>query len=186
MRSRACCRKDAPTPRVSAKPCFSCGELRKAEWFYADSRTPTGLQARCMPCMQLRDQQRLERINRARKSLEPAAEKECRTCEKTLPVSSFHKTARNLDGFQNDCKECRSKAVHAIHAERKEHFAGQPPVAPAGEERICSACGTAKPWSEFHKDSRSMYGIKSRCKQCITQQQNVYRRLAQTGGASES
>ena len=184
MQSRGCCRKDAPTPRVSAKPCISCGELRAAEWFHAVIKLSTGLHSMCMPCTELYDQKRLERILRERKWQEPAAEKECRTCEKTLPISSFHTNRLNLDGHLIDCKECHKKAMDAIRAERKERFAGQPPVAPAGEERICSACGTPKPWSEFHKNSNSTYGIGNECKECMRKWVN--QRYAKTRSASKS
>ena len=186
MRSRACCRKGAPTPGVSAKPCFSCGELREAQWFHVDCRKSTGLASRCMPCVKLYDQQRLERIRREGKSQEPAAEKECCVCEKTLPISSFHNCPSSCDGFKKKCKDCVRKESAACYSERKERFSRQPPVAPAGEERICSACGSAKPWSEFSKDPRSIYGIGSECMQCRNKRGEIYRRRAYLSAVSDT
>ena len=35
--------------------------------------------------------------------------KKCKKCEEFLPLSAFSKSARNKDGKQQECKQCRSE-----------------------------------------------------------------------------
>lgn len=176
MHSLTFCRRGAPTPRVDIMTCTSCGEQRDSKWFNS-GKGPAGLQAYCMPCKALAGQQRRRRNLLECETRLLAAEKQCCKCEKTLPTTSFPKDSGNLDGLRNDCKQCHNKAKAALHMVRKERFQGQPPVAAAGEERICSACGTAKPWSEYYRRLDSAYGIGGVCKECHLLQVRHYHRV---------
>lgn len=150
---------------ASSKQCSCCGEIRPSKWF-SPGRGPSGLHAWCRPCSAY-----FAMRNRERKRLEcdpqqPAAEKECCTCSRTLPADSFVKDVTSNDGLHSYCKECASKAQKARRANRAERSADQLSVAPASQERICSVCRALKPWSEFHKVSYSVSGIDYRCKKC--------------------
>ena len=35
--------------------------------------------------------------------------KQCKICNKTKPLESFHKNKPSKDGYRNECKECKSK-----------------------------------------------------------------------------
>ena len=92
----------------------------------------------------------------------------------------------NKVGTSNSCRVCTKKAAVARYAARKERLVGQPPVAPPGEERICSACKETKPWSEFSKHASSLFGIANTCKKCdATRSRDRYRRV-QASSASAS
>lgn len=181
--SLAYCRRSTPILTVSAKHCFGCDELREAKWFYSNPKAPTGLQARCMPCHVLLQLQRRERGQREG-TPDPPIEKRCRTCEKTLPVSSFSVKYGNKDGFSNECRECNVKSSAAWRADRKERFGEQPAVLPAGEERVCSLCGKAKPWSQFHKKAGITFGIVTKCIDCVRVERRAEQRRTQTSSGS--
>ena len=126
--------------------------------------------------------QQREKSGHQGESLQP--EKRCRVCEETKPLSSFTQNMSNNDGFRNDCRECRNKAKMARYAARKERLGGQPPVAPPAEERICSSCKKTKPWSDFAKEARSVFGIRAECKEGV-RDRDRYRRV-QASSASAS
>ena len=44
---------------------------------------------------------------------------------------------------------------------------------------VCSKCGAAYPWNEefFYRDSSLKRGFKSRCKECMREDQGLYRKL---------
>ena len=46
--------------------------------------------------------------------------KKCVTCGRELPVSEFHKNAKNKDGLQSKCKSCVSEYNRAYN--RAEHL----------------------------------------------------------------
>ena len=81
----------------------------EATWFYESKSTPTGLMASCMACVTLLDHDRRERNLLRFKQAVAAAEKQCRTCEKTLPTdSSFKRSSSNNDGYRSQCEGCHN------------------------------------------------------------------------------
>ena len=183
--SLAWCRKDDPIAKVHAKPCSGCGLVMEARWFYGNNRSTTGLTSSCMACDYLRALKRRER-NKLR-YIEPAAaaEKQCRTCEKSLPMStSFGRSNSYEDGYYSDCNECRSKISAAFNAKRKARFGGQPPGPPPGDERRCSACEEVKLYSDFQRNW-STSGVLAVCKVCTSAAHQRWRRNRQASSASE-
>ena len=160
-----CCRKPDPISTVSVKLCIGCGLVQEARWFYA-AKTSTGLEARCIACCLLAGQERRERIKLRLEGKPPAPLKECHMCERTLPtISSFGRTDTQADGFDINCKECRSKSAKARRAER-QRLGVQPPRVPSTDGRKCNACGEMKPCSAFRKNRGAVSGIRATCKKC--------------------
>lgn len=159
------CRQRPFIPVVSQKQCTSCGELLHSKWFCAGSG-PTGLDSRCKSCHSLYTLRWREKKQQECESQEPAVEKRCRKCLETLPASSFSICIGHEHGLLNMCKDCASDLGGARYRNRKEHSGDLPVEGPAGKQRTCSACGCIKLWSEFYKDSRTVPGIKSICKEC--------------------
>ena len=149
-----------------------------------------------MACKALYGQQRSEiiriklesqqRENSGHQGESPQPEKQCRVCNKAKPLSSFSPDMSNKDGIKNSCKDCFNKAEAARYAARKERLGGQPPVGPPAEERICSACKETKPWLEFAKDARSVFGINNLCKKCDAKRGRDRYRRVQASSASAS
>ena len=86
--------------------------------------------------------------------------KRCRNCKKDLPASSdyFHRYKRSPDGFKNNCIDCRTK-----HGRRKKWDGTLDPSQPS---KLCNACNTQKPLSEFAKEEFGLQGRRGKCKIC--------------------
>jgi len=39
-----------------------------------------------------------------------------------------------------------------------------------GSLKVCSSCGTPKPFTEFHREARGQYGLRSDCRKCCSAQ----------------
>ena len=50
--------------------------------------------------------------------MEEIRTKVCPKCGRELPVTSFHKNRASKDGYQKDCKECKSKYSKEYNAMR--------------------------------------------------------------------
>ena len=127
-----------------------------------------------MPCVCLRDQQR-RKMNRVRSQGEQQpAEKQCRDCERLLPIDDFSRNYTYEDGFARNCKECKVKVFNANNAKRKLRFGGQRPGAPPPDVRICMQCKQIKPYSEFSANrTQRASGINSYCKNCHAMSMSV-------------
>ena len=158
----------------------------EAKSFYAHKATLTGLQSACMACKALRTQMQCERNQLQFREPEAAAEKQCRTCEKSLPISSsFDRSDNTKGGYRSTCKECRLKRSAAMDVKRTARFGGLPPAPSPGDERRCTACERTKPCSAFYKHWGSS-GVLSICKECLTAAYNNRRRLRLASSASDT
>ena len=165
----SCYRKAEPVSTVSTKPCSACGKVREAKWFFVNKGKRTGLGSRCMPCSSLYDEQRRNKIkaqSQAEQQLQPA-EKQCRVCERLLPIGDFTRSYANLGGCASECKECKRKLDVIRYAKRKERFGGQPPGSPPPDVHICTVCKQIKAVSEFYATKRrGASSMKTACKTC--------------------
>ena len=50
--------------------------------------------------------------------MEEIKTKVCSKCGRELPITCFHKNHANKDGYQGDCKECKSKYAKEYNAMR--------------------------------------------------------------------
>ncbi|MER5910621.1 endonuclease VII domain-containing protein [Streptomyces sp. NPDC001982] len=98
---------------------------------------------------------------------EPNA-KQCRKCERELPLAAFARDGNRRDGLQVHCRECVAE-YSAAHYRRRREAMGKPlrekVDAPAGH-KLCRTCGEVKPHSEWHRNATASDGLSTRCKAC--------------------
>ena len=87
--------------------------------------------------------------------------KTCNKCNETKAVVYFEKDARNKDGLQGICSNCRRLKKQQ---ERIARRAGQN-IIPT-ETKICNKCGENKPSTEFYRDLGISDGRATICKKC--------------------
>ena len=92
--------------------------------------------------------------------------KRCLKCKIEKPLSDFHKAKRQKFGVQDICKECRRTPKAQQKIERLK-------LLPQGF-KFCTKCNEIKPFSDFNKCKRGLFGLHSYCKLCINKQQKHY------------
>lgn len=88
--------------------------------------------------------------------------RDCRTCGKNLPLSSFHRSAASSGGRRRSCKSCRRSAER-----RRQHDRGEHPRSSLPKE--CFNCRLTKPAAAFHAHKHSRDGLASHCIQCTSE-----------------
>lgn len=86
--------------------------------------------------------------------------KKCIKCNELKRLDYFPKRKDSLNGYRNECKECRSEYFknYRKNPPEKEIF--------IKGERRCSGCKITKPLNNFHKGKRTPDGHKAQCKEC--------------------
>jgi hypothetical protein len=105
--------------------------------------------------------------------LEAIADKRCRDCGETKPVSEFWRWSQAKDGLGVYCKPCGGIRSVAYAARRRERQ-GLPPVIPKAKApevpegmKWCRDCGQVKPLDEFPIATRKANGRNTYCKPCF-------------------
>ncbi|MEV6173738.1 endonuclease VII domain-containing protein [Streptomyces sp. NPDC051954] len=98
---------------------------------------------------------------------EPDA-KQCRKCERDLPLAAFARDKNRRDGLQVHCRECVAE-YSASHYRRRREALGKPVRervdVPPGH-KLCRTCGEVKSHSEWHRNATASDGLSTRCKAC--------------------
>ena len=138
-----------------------------------------------MPCGYLHAQQR-RKMNRARSQGEQQpAERQCRVCERLLPIGVFIRDYTRVDGLSTRCSECQVIEGRARHAKRRVRFGGQPPGAPPPDVRICTQCKQIKIFFEFKVDNTTTAsGRSAHCRKCDAMQSRCLRVRVRANSAS--
>lgn len=98
--------------------------------------------------------------------------KTCSDCGRELPLESFSRNVRALDGHQGKCKDCVKKALQksqdARLAKRKttELKKRQEAAANCTQTKTCNKCGRTLPVTEFDRAKDTKDGYDRRCKDC--------------------
>ncbi|WP_405738856.1 endonuclease VII domain-containing protein [Streptomyces sp. NBC_00028] len=94
--------------------------------------------------------------------------KQCRKCQRDLPLAAFARDRNRLDGLQVHCRECVAE-YSAAHYRRRREAMGKAVrehvEVPAGH-KLCRTCGEVKPHSEWHRNATASDGLSTRCKAC--------------------
>lgn len=107
-------------------------------------------------------------------------EKPCTGCEKTKPLSEFHKQSKAKDGRQSRCKDCnrddqRDRYRNRTHSLRT---AVKPYAENWGESgRRCTGCQVWKVWAKFSRLKQGHNGFNPRCKECVNKKIRSSRRV---------
>lgn len=98
--------------------------------------------------------------------------KVCSDCGRELPLESFSRNVRALDGHQSKCKDCMKKALQKAQdarlAKRKanELEKRQEAAANCTQTKVCNLCGRELPLTEFDRRKENKDGRDCRCKDC--------------------
>ncbi|MFD5340197.1 endonuclease VII domain-containing protein [Streptomyces hawaiiensis] len=98
---------------------------------------------------------------------EPIA-KQCRKCQRDLPLAAFARDRNRREGLQVHCRECVAE-YSAAHYRRRREALGKPvreQVAIPTGYKLCRTCGEIKPHSEWHRKATASDGLSTRCKAC--------------------
>ncbi|WP_155057541.1 endonuclease VII domain-containing protein [Streptomyces blattellae] len=98
---------------------------------------------------------------------EPNA-KQCRKCQRDLPLAAFARDKNRRDGLQVHCRGCVA-GYSAAHYRRRREALGKPVRekvdVPAGH-KLCRSCGEIKPHSEWHRNATASDGLATCCRTC--------------------
>lgn len=85
----------------------------------------------------------------------------CNKCLKPKSPNNYMPDARNKDGLQSICNDCRRMAKQQARIKAKKN--GPTKIV---SEKICNGCKLPKPVSEFYKDLGIADGHATICKKC--------------------
>lgn len=115
---------------IVAKECNVCREVLPVSCFSQNKKHKDGLLGTCKDCIETRHQKYMvkwknEEFERnidltKAESLFPSFEKECVTCHKLLPITSFYRSIRKKDGFASSCKDCKKTIAKELRKRIKK------------------------------------------------------------------
>ena len=172
-----------PKPKEGHKYCYCCFEELPLSDFNKDKTRNDGLRERCRKCC-------MKPEERKRRELKEKGLRECKTCEKVLPISDFYvgksrcKCCQSIKykkpEIEKICPYCgtsfivtnpRYKYCTPICKSRskppKVYIKKRPTFPPAKEgHKWCPCCKQELPFSAFWKDKSRKDGCASQCKSC--------------------
>jgi hypothetical protein len=127
-----------------------------------------------------------ERVAAAPKS--EVAEKTCKSCGRTKPITEFHKNRIRKDGHHSWCRQCSrerqrllrnpektrrdSKSHHARYKDDPVYRAKKAEIARKWHQdqkthKTCTKCGAFQPLTNFHKNTATKDSRQGWCKPCM-------------------
>jgi hypothetical protein len=98
-------------------------------------------------------------------------QKQCVTCDRTLPLSEFFANARGRYGRHSLCKPCMNTHSKAKIASYRARGASRVPAS-----KLCGMCQQTWPASGFGHSASTSDGLRTYCKQCdrVVRRSNKY------------
>lgn len=165
---KECLKKNKDVP--VSKACGKCGVEKPIEEFSKNIANKDGRNTVCRACASIRHKIYSENlINRTELPLKET--KKCCHCGKELPVSQFYRSKRRVDGYAENCIECRKQLYRnellkdpEIFKKRWKRYMSNPETKKRysnyrtgwvikNPEKHKAAC---KNWHEAHKEYHSM------------------------------
>jgi hypothetical protein len=94
----------------------------------------------------------------------------CSICGKLKNISDFRRQNTAKNGITSACKECLNKKQRGIYREKHPLQENE-----EGYKR-CNQCNQIKKFEEFTKNKFGRYGLRSWCKDCVSQKRKVKKR----------
>jgi hypothetical protein len=172
-----------PKPKEGHKYCYCCFEELPLSDYNKDKTRDDGLKERCRKCCM-----KPEEIKR--RELKEKGLRECKTCEKVLPINDFYvgksrcKSCQSIKykrpEIEKICPCCgtsfivtnpRYKYCTPICKSRskppKVYIKKRPTFPPAKEgHKWCTGCMQELPFSKFWRDNSKQDGYMTQCKSC--------------------
>ncbi|MCU0850516.1 MAG: hypothetical protein MUC80_04475 [Candidatus Thermoplasmatota archaeon] len=167
-------------PRITVKTCALCKKILPITQFYPFRRYKDGYNGVCIHCEEKRHRQYMQRWTEERsRSGSSLHDKHCPVCERTLPLSYFHRNKRRKDGYTSLCKDCaldrENSYIRRWTIERQQKDAGESFTLFPSFEKTCSLCHRTLPISMFYRQIRAKDGVNSSCKECDLKRVKIYR-----------
>ena len=157
------------TPRN--KTCNICNKTLPLTSFYKNRAFKDGYSSTCILCEINRQKNYKRKWAETRtKNKNNVEEKECVTCHKILPVSSFYSNIRHKDGFTSSCIDCKKQKQQEYivkwKSERSKISVDNDFTLFPSFEKKCNICKRVLPRVCFYKKTRSKDGYSSNCIDC--------------------
>ena len=94
----------------------------------------------------------------------PIQSKVCTNCNKSKPLTEYHKDKSTADGFRQICKSCRSNINKHYRDNNRQINANK--IYSENDVKSCNKCKQQKLYTEFYKYVTKKLGLESYCKQC--------------------
>jgi hypothetical protein len=167
--------KITPTKNLS-KECQICHVLKPVSSFTININSKDGYGGMCSVCRKKYRQESIgiwtaQRINDTKRIV--LTQKQCRICDRVLPLEMFSRTKDRKKGYLDHCKDCYRQREKQIFSrweqERKKtqfEFSLDVPT-----EKACKTCGKVLPLSEFWAREASKDGFSHYCKACFNKKE---------------
>ena len=171
-----------PKPKEGHKYCYCCFEELPLSDFNKDKTRNDGLRERCRKCC-------MKPEERKRRELKEKGLRECKTCEKVLPISDFYvgksrcKCCQSIKykrpEIEKTCPCCGTSFIVTNpnykyctpickNKSKPYRYVKKRPTFPTPKEghKWCPCCKQELPFSAFWKDKSRKDGCASQCKCC--------------------
>lgn len=137
------------------KTCSQCSTKKTIENFYRDKNKPDGYLNYCKAChKKASDAREVKKSEKTEDTPKELGEKICNKCCVKKTLDNFHKDKTKSDGYNNNCKKCRST---------KKEEPDEPVEKEEIKDKICSKCKVTKTVDNFYKRGD---GYRAECKAC--------------------
>jgi hypothetical protein len=161
-------------PKEKTAQCEECQRILPLTKFHRNRNYKSGHLPVCITCTNQKAEQYIQKWQAERK--EQPSEKQCRRCQRMLPLNNFRRNRGRKDGFDHLCNTCYKETMSAYVArwdtERKQKESDLSLF--ESFDKICTACSRTLPISMFYTKKYSKNGYTSTCKDCVRKKSNDY------------
>lgn len=143
-------------PLIDARQCIECLEHKPVKLFLPSSREPSGRISRCLDCIKSAAER--DRLEREKKFAEAAAraaakaEKTCRSCKLSKPLTEYAKHRLSRDGHRHDCRSCVKANKAKVKPKTPEQIRREKERAAEAHRRAANRIAV-KIWSENNPEA---------------------------------
>ena len=98
----------------------------------------------------------------------------CRICGSLKDLDNFIKNDKMVDGYRNECRECRNKLYNDKEKRREQNL--QKDIKTEGN-KVCRICNSEKSINDFHLKRGTPDGHRHECKECVKDIQKKYKEV---------
>lgn len=116
-------------------------------------------------------------MNESYHDIPDSTTKICTKCGVEKTLDQFSVQSKSKDGLRTQCKACSSIAFKQHNSMHPRIQRNVPLPLPEGvTSKICLGCSTEKPLSDFAQAKHERFGVRARCKLCISENDKLKRR----------
>lgn len=158
-------------PASGMKYCSACEQTLPLAEFGKRTASSDGLHYWCKACNAMKVRAQRGVIQAQPRTPPPSGQKQCASCEKTLPIEAFGKRSASPDGLHYWCRSCNSLRV----MKQREAIKSRPPRPPVSGRKRCGSCKQELPIEAFGNRAVSSDGLHYWCKSCVAERNREWR-----------